>query len=118
MTKLYITLFSTLLLANTAAFAKPISQVTETNSLSGAVLEMVAQDDDSSRESVEQATLDTHESQKGNSLSHAVLAMQKVDTNIRINSKSEVSYNPYSLESEKNNSLARGALVKQRAGFK
>ncbi|MBL1319642.1 MAG: hypothetical protein COA63_001090 [Methylophaga sp.] len=110
--KIYVTILSTLLLANTAAFAKPISQVTETSSLSRAVLEMVAQDD-STHENVEQAVLDTHESQKANSLSHAVLAIQGVKTNLRLNSDSEVSYSQYSHEDEKNNSLGRGALARK-----
>ncbi len=117
MTKLFITMLSTLLLANTAAIAKPASQVTETNSLPRAILEMVAQDN-VAQEDIQQATSATHESQKGNSLSHAVLALQKVPTNLRINSESEVSYTHYSSESEKNNSLSRGALAKQWSNFK
>ncbi len=114
--KLYITMLSTLLLANTTAFAKPVSQVTETNSLSRAALEMVAQDN-ASQKNIKPAKLDTHESQKANSLAHAVLAIQGVKTNIRVNSESEVDYSHYSSESEKNNSLGRGALAKQWSHF-
>ncbi len=115
MTKLLITLLSSLLLASTA-LAKPASQVTETNSLSRAMLEMVAQDNQYQGD-VEQARVSTHESQKANSLAHAVLAIQGVETNIRVNSESEVSYRHYSSDSEKNNSLSRGALAKQWSYF-
>lgn len=108
MTKLFTTL-SVLLLASSVAIANP---VTETNSLSKAALEMVAQDDQAQKNG-EKAMLNTHESQKGNSLSHAVLAIQKVGYNLRINSESEVDYTQYSYESEKNNSLGRGALARK-----
>ena len=115
MTKLLITLLSSLLLASTA-LAKPASQVTETNSLSRAMLEMVTQDNQLQGD-VEQARVGTHESQKANSLAHAVLAIQAVNTNLRVNSESKVDFSHYSTESEKNNSLSRGALAKQWSYF-
>ena len=111
MIKLYITLLSTLLLSN-VAIAKPVNQVVDTNSFSGAILEMVAKDS-SPAISSEPAVPYTHESEKTNSLSRAVLAMQKVNVNLRINSESEVNYSGDSHESEKNNSLGRGALARK-----
>lgn len=112
MMKLYIILLSSLLLAN-AALAKPASEMMETNSFSAAILERASQDSQPTI-STEPARPYTHESEKTNSLSRAVLAIQKVNVNLSINSESEVSYSRYSHESEKNNSLGRGALARMK----
>ena len=114
--KLTITILLSILLSTTV-FARSASEITETNSLSRAMIEMMAQDNQPQGK-IEQARVDSHESQKANSLAHAVLAKQGVNTNIRINSESEVDYSHYSSESEKNNSLGRGALAKQWSYFK
>ncbi|PHS22561.1 MAG: hypothetical protein COA83_11585 [Methylophaga sp.] len=107
----FITLLPALLLTN-IVLAKPASEVTETNSFTGAILEMASQDSYPTIRT-EPATPYTHESEKTNSLSRAVLAIQKVNVNLSINSASEVSYSRYSHESEKNNSLGRGALARK-----
>ena len=114
MSKLYIAIFSTFLLSN-PIWAYSAGQVTETNSLSKAALEMQSANYRGTQTDViiKSSTRPySHESQKNNSLSSAVLARQGVKVNLLIGSDSKVTYSRHSNTSEKNNSLAHGALAK------
>lgn len=106
MTKLSITLFSTLLLSNIAW-----AQAVEINSLPTAVLEVAAKYNQPQM-AITPATPYSHENEKGNSLARAVLAIQGAQVNLAFNTESAVSYSRHSTESEKNNSLSRGVLAK------
>lgn len=113
MTKLYITMLSTFLLSNTVWAYSP-ALMTETNSLSKAVLEIVAMDNQSQKnDTIEtSSTPYTHESEKNNSLARGVLAKQGVDVHLSFNSASKVSYSRDAYTNEKNHSLSHGAMAK------
>ena len=109
MTKLFITLISTLVLSNTVV-AAPINHISNT-SLYGAIHENVSANAQSNKTSTI-ATPYTHESQKYNSLFASVLAIQGVKANIVINANSHVDYSRHKDTREQNNSLFHGALAK------
>jgi hypothetical protein len=111
MTKLYITLFFTFLVSN-SAWAYPPGQLTEYNSLSKAALEIAAMDNPASS-NVEKAVPYTHASEQYNSLFHGALAKQGVNENIHLNAQSEVNYSRKASHSkEEYNSLSRGAMAR------
>ena len=110
MTKLFLTLLSVFILSHTA-WALPVAHVTETNSLSKAVLEIAAMGTQP-QSNAKLETPYTHESEQNNSLARAVLAKQGVNVNLRFNAASVVNYSRYNYTSEQNNSLSRGALSK------
>jgi hypothetical protein len=109
MTKLFITILSSLLLAN-AAWA----HMAENNSLSNNALEINA----NGTRNLPPANTKleshyTHKSEQNNSLIRGALAKQGVGMNLRINSESEVSYERYPYtKSDQRNSLFRGILSK------
>ena len=110
MTKLILTLLSTVMLSN-VAWAQPVAHLTETNSLSKAVLEMAAMNAQPQKNAKVEIPY-SHESEKNNSLSRAVLAKQGVKVNLHFDRTSEVSYSRYTNKSEQYNSLVRGAMAK------
>ena len=111
MTKLFIAIFASLFLSG-VALAQPSGQLTETNSLSKAMLEKMAMHHEPKMNGKVE-THYTHESEKHNSLARAVLAIQGVKVNVIVNADSEVDYSRYDHASEQNNSLSRGAMAKK-----
>ncbi len=87
MKKLSIIILSSFMLSS-AAWAKPIIQPT-TNSLSQAALEINAMNAQPQKH-MGVAKISTHQSEKNNSLTHAVLAIQEM--NMKAGPDSEISY--------------------------
>jgi len=115
MIKLSVTLLSGLL------FSASILAESELNrhanqSFFNAVLDVNAINTQANSQHVnsESRKLNTHESQRANSLVHAVLARQKVNYNLQLNSHTQVSLSrdKATSEKQKNNSLFHGALSK------
>lgn len=110
MTKLSISILS-MLLVSTTVWAHSPAQPTEVNSFYRAVIERSVQNNHS-QVKTEPSSPYTHETEKGNSLFRAALALQGSQVNLRLNSASEVSYSRYTDSRQTYNSLFLGAMAK------
>jgi hypothetical protein len=107
-----IILLSTFMLSN-VALGNPVIQPT-TNSLSKAALEINAMNAQSQKYT-KAAPVYTHESEKNNSLAHAVLAIQ--EANMKVDSTNVVTYSQPSTTHGQYNSFYGAVLEKQFSQF-
>jgi len=113
MAKLLITILSAFLFSN-IVWANPAVPMIENNSLSKAMIKIVARDyQPKTAPKIEtSSTHYTHERTKNSSFLGAVLAKQGVKMNLIINSESKVNYSRHKYTGNHNNSLFLGALAK------
>jgi len=109
MPKSLVSLIPCLLLANNV-WAGPINHMSNTSLYTAINESVLANAPPNQTSGVAKPT--THESQKNNSLFHAVLAIQGVKTNIVIDANSKVDYSLHKYTDQQNNSLFLGALAK------
>jgi hypothetical protein len=108
MDKLLISIFSTLLLSNSAFAVQPTVQ-SPTNSFSQAVLERQASQHRDDKTEVGNTNSYRHVNEQGNSLARGALAKQGVGEGIIVTSMDQVSATQYDPHEERN-SLLRAAL--------
>jgi hypothetical protein len=107
-----IIILSTFMLSN-VAWANPVIQPT-TNSLSKAALEINAMNTQPQKYT-KVAPVYTHESEKNNSLAHAVLAIQ--EANMKVDSANAVTYSQTRPTYGQQNSFYGAVLEKQFSQF-
>jgi hypothetical protein len=107
-----IIILSTFMLSN-VAWGNPVIQPT-TNSLSKAALEINAMNAQPQK-NLKASTVYTHESEKNNSLAHAVLAIQ--EANMKVDSANAVSYSQTRSTHGQHSSFYGAVLEKQFSQF-